>query len=198
MYYYYYCRDEGKKFRFIFFCVYLFVVDFKERSFDNIGAIWLGLFLQSVEKVNECSIDETMFFRERIRLVLELNYIVKNNRAIYTQERTGTYQMGWTGKCVSFSRSRLSVTEYCGWITFNGHGYDSGHSGFIHHLRLTSRLIENGVECERFRGQRLIESGLRAGYSTLSICSDVWSHHYLFMADNLYNGVIIPLNFPLA
>jgi hypothetical protein len=44
----------------------------------------------------------------------------------------------------------------------------------------------------------LIESGLRAGYSTLSICSDVWSHHYLFMADNLYNGVIIPLNFPLA
>jgi len=106
--------------------------------------------------------------------------------------------MGRAGKGVRFSRSRLSVTKYCGRIAFHGHGDDFGHTGFFHHLRLTGRLIENGVKRERFGSQRLIEGGLRTGDGTLAIGSDVWSHHYLFMAENLDNGVVVPLNFPLA
>lgn len=97
-----------------------------------------------------------------------------------------------------FARSRLPVTKDGGRIAFHGHGDDFGHSGFFHHLRLTGRLIENGVERERFGGQRLIEGGLRTADGTLSIGSDVWSHHYLLMAENLNNGVVVPLNFPLA
>lgn len=72
------------------------------------------------------------------------------------------YQMGWTGQCVRFSRSGLTVAKDCGRIAFHRHGDNPGHSRFFHHLRLSGRLIKDGIEGERFSRQRLVETRLRA------------------------------------
>lgn len=64
-------REAEKKISF-FSNTNLFVVDFKERGFDNVGAIRLSLLFQPIEKVNERPVNESMFFRERIRLVVKL------------------------------------------------------------------------------------------------------------------------------
>lgn len=92
--------------------------------------------------------------------------IYERNLSIITNK---AYQVRWSSEGMCFPRSSLTVTENGGRIAFHRHFDNSRNTRFIHDVTLSSCLIENGIERERFGRQRLIETRLRSRQGTLPI-----------------------------
>ena len=108
------------------------------------------------------------------------------------------YQIRRTGQRVGLSRSCLTVTKYSCRVSVHGHFDDPCDARALHQLRLTGRCVENGVESERFRNERLIERRLRRPHSAATIRLQIRTQQDLLGLHHIDDTVFVLLYFALA